>query len=293
MNDFLKYEDVLREELMDNYNKWGITRYYFMDDTFNDETEKLEMMLRVTRSLPFKINFWCYLRLDLLAVHTEQISMLKEMGLAQCYFGLETFNPKSAKSIGKGMSAVKLKEALKKCKDVWGDAVNIQSGFMVGLPYETEKSVADTAEYLRRSDCPIDIAWIFPLSVVGEFSLSEYMNKSEFDKNHLKYGYYFPNPERAWEWSKDDDTDIDNFNTAGTIACKYDSTVPKKIYKGDLYKASLNHPILKDRTATLAMTDDEYQQLLDSIDQTSLFYNTVIEQYFKPLLSKLRADANV
>lgn len=288
MNDYLKYEHVIREELLENYNRWGVTQYYFMDDTFNDETAKLEMMLRVTRSLPFKINFWCYLRLDLLAVHPEQIPMLKEMGLSQCYFGLETFNPKSSRAIGKGMSAEKRKDALIRCKECWGDTVSIQSGFMVGLPHETEKSVAETAEYLRSPNCPIDIAWIFPLSVVGEHPLSKYMYKSEFDRNHSKYGYYFINPERPWEWYKDDDTDINSFATAGEIASKYDVTVSKKIYKGDFYKASLDHPMLSNRQLTQAMTDNEYLMLLESIDQTELYYKTVMEQYFNPLIKKLK-----
>ena len=289
MHDYLKYEHILREELLENYNKWGVTRYYFMDDTFNDETEKLEMMLRVTHSLPFKISFWCYLRIDLLAKHPEQIPMLKELGLAQCYFGIETFYPKTSKAIGKGMSAEKRKQALKLCKEIWGEQVNIQAGFMVGLPYESSDSIKETALYLSREDCPIDIAWIFPLSIAGDHPMSEYMYKSEFDKNYSKYGYYFPDKDKFWEWYKKDDTDIDSYETADNVARENNSLVKNKLYKGDFYKASLNHPILSNREVTLQMSDDEYNTLIKSINQSDLYYTTVMEQYFKPLLDKLNS----
>jgi len=291
VNDFLKYENIIREELLENYNKWGITRYYFMDDTFNDETEKLEMMLRVTRSLPFKISFWCYLRLDLLAIHPEQIPMLKELGLAQCYFGIETFHPEASKAIGKGMNPEKRKKALRMCKDIWGDSVNIQSGFMVGLPFEGSDSIRETALYLADPNCPIDIPWIFPLTVVGgDHHISKYMYKSEFDKNYAKYGYYYPNKERFWEWYKKDNTDIDNFETADTVARENDNLVKsrRKLYKGDFYKASLLHPILSNRELTLKMTDAEYENLIKSINFSELFYQTVMNDYFNPLIKKLK-----
>lgn len=287
-NDYLKYEHVLREELLENYNKWGVTRYYIMDDTFNDSTEKLQMFLNVTNSLPFKISFWCYLRLDLLAVHLEQIQMLKDMGMAQCYFGLETFHTQASKAIGKGMSAQRRKDTLKLCKDIWGDSVNIQSGFMVGLPHESSDSVKETTDYLIEKDCPIDIAWVFPLSIAGDHELTRYVYKSELDRNYEKYGYYFPNSEKFWEWYKDDDTDIDSFETAERVSNENAARIKNKPYRGNFYKASLNHPILSNRELTLSMTDEQYEDLLNSIDLSDLFYKTVIEDYFNPLLSFLK-----
>lgn len=293
VSDYLKYEQVLREELLDNYNRWGTTRYYIMDDTFNDSVEKLQMVLNVTRSLPFKINFWCYLRLDLLAAHNEMIPMLKEMGIAQCYFGIETFNKEAGKSIGKAMSADRLKETLVKCRDCWGELVSIQAGFIVGLPYESSDSIAKTAEYLRSENCPIDIAWVFPLNIANSKNpITNHMYLSEFDKNYEAHGYKFFGPGNIMNWSKDDETDIDSSSTAEVVAARYDNTISKKLYRGDFYRASLDHPILSNRDLTLQMSDEEYQNLLNSIDQTSLYFNTVLNQYFTPLLKKLK-EVNV
>lgn len=294
LEDYLKFQDVLREELIDNYNKWGTTQYYIMDDTFNDSTEKLLGVKEVFDSLPFKIKFWCYARLDLLAVHPEQISLLKEMGLEQTYMGIETFHAKASKAVGKGMSAEKRKQALTKCKEIWGDDVHIQAGFMVGLPHEPESSIAETAAYLRDPDCPVQEAWIFPLNLFdGQFDhiKVKYIYQSEFDSNYSKYGYYFdPIVQEidATKWRKKDDSDITSSEQAAVVAGRWDSTVPKRTYTADFYKSSLNHPVLCDREVTRKMTHKEYDKFIDSLDLEQIYFQTVMEQYFTPLLKKLK-----
>jgi hypothetical protein len=288
MEDYLKYSETLKKELLENYERWGTTQYYFMDDTFNDTTEKLLSFLDVVNSLPFKISFWCYLRLDVLAVHPEQIQILKDLGLGQCYMGLETFHPKASKAIGKGMSASRRKETLKLCKEVWGPDVSIQAGFMVGLPHESSDSIYETAKYLSDPECPITQGWVFSLSIVGNHNLSKYVYKSEFDTNHEKYGYKIPNPDRFWEWYKEDETDITSWKVAEEVSTNAHKIIVNKVYKGDFYKASLNHPVLSNRKLTMSMTDKEYKDLIDSVDQLKLYTDTVMQDYFNPLIEKLK-----
>jgi len=294
IDDYLKFQEVLREELIDNYTKWGTKQYYIMDDTFNDSTEKLLKVKEVLDSLPFKITFWCYLRLDLLAKHPEQIPMLKNMGLNQTYMGIETFHPEAGKVIGKGMSSEKRKAALSICKEVWGDDVHIQAGFMVGLPYEPEESIMKTAEYLRDPECPVHQAWIFPINIFNsryEETMTKWFYKSEFDKNFDSYGYFFDfssTMESAIKWRKNDGTNINDIDEASVVAGRWDKTVPKKIYTADFYKSSLNHPILKDRELTRKMSPGEYETLIDSLNLENIYYETVKQEYFDPLLSKLK-----
>jgi radical SAM superfamily enzyme len=294
MDDYLKFQEVLKEELMDNYTRWGTTQYYIMDDTFNDSTEKLLQVKEVLDSLPFKITFWCYLRLDLLAKHPEQIPLLKEMGINQTYFGIETFHPAASKAVGKGMSAEKRKAALDMCKEVWGDDVHIQSGFMVGLPHEPEESIAETAAYLRNPDCPIHEAWIFPLNMFNgkyEDPRSKWIYQSEFDKNFDKHGYYFDKAVSVIDhtrWRKTDNSGITSSEEATRIAGKWDTTVPKRKFTADFYKASLNHPVLSNRELTRSMSYKEYEDFINSLDLSQLYFETVMEQYFAPLLAKLK-----
>jgi radical SAM superfamily enzyme YgiQ (UPF0313 family) len=297
IDDYLKFPEVLKAELMENYQRWGTTQYYIMDDTFNDSTEKLIMVKEVLDSLPFKIKFWCYLRIDLIAQHPEQISLLKEMGLNQTYFGIETFHPKASKVIGKGMDGNKRKAALALCKEIWGDDVHIQAGFMVGLPYESEESIIETAAYLRDPSCPINEAWMFPVNMFnGEhpdsLGRNNWIYKSDFDNNYSKYGYYFDPPiiplDTRWK-KQEDGSGIVNSEQAAQIAGKWDKTIPKRIYTGDFYKSSLDHPVLSNREFTKKMTQDEYEKFISSLDLEDVFYKTVMSQYFQPLIQKLQS----
>jgi hypothetical protein len=94
--------------------------------------------------------------------------------------------------------------------------------------------------------------------------------------------------ERAIKWRKNDGTNINDIDEASVVAGRWDKTVPKKIYTADFYKSSLNHPILKDRELTRKMSPSEYEKLIDSLNLENIYYETVKQEYFDPLLSKLK-----
>lgn len=288
INSYLKNADVLRDELMNNYEKHGTTRYFIIDDTFNDSVYKIKYFLDVVKSLPFKIYYWCYLRLDLLTAFPEMISMLHESGMIQCYFGIETFNHAAGKAVGKGGNPQKLKETLYKCKEIWKDDVNIQAGFIVGLPHEDSASVMKTAEWLAQDDCPIDIKWVFPLNIGGPSEVMKYTYTSEFDRNYANYGYSFPNPKEFWKWHKNDETDINSSEKAEEVSLEAEKNIKNKLFTRDLNWASFSHPILSDIEKTAKMTEKEYREILDTIDKPTLYKKSIQEDYFKPLLNKLK-----
>jgi radical SAM superfamily enzyme YgiQ (UPF0313 family) len=286
--DYLKYPEVIKNELIENYERWGTTKYFIVDDTFNDSTEKMQMFADISQSLPFELKFWCYLRADLLTAHPEQIQLLKDAGIQETYFGLETFNSKTAKFIGKGMAKEKIIDTLYKCKEVWGDRSYIAAGVIVGLPYESTDTIIEAVDFFNRKDCPVDLANTFPLSIIGNHDLLKYMYMSEIDRNYSKYGYYFPNPnENYFSWRKNDDTDIHSYEQAENISKELNSTLTNKPYRGDFYVSSFNDVRLKDREKNLDLTDQEYQDLIRSINFTELFRETVIRDYFNPLILKL------
>jgi hypothetical protein len=286
--DYLKHPEVLRRELINNYERWGTTKYFIVDDTFNDSTEKMQMFTDISQSLPFELKFWCYLRADLLAAHPEQIQLLKDAGIQETYFGIETFNPKTAKFIGKGMASDKIVDTMYKCKEVWGDRSYIAAGIIIGLPYETQASIQTAVDFFQREDCPVDLANTFPLSIIGNHDLVKYMYMSEIDRNYSKYGYYFPNPEdNYYKWRKDDDTDINSYEQAEELAQAFNPTLPHKPYRGCFYTSSFSDARISDREKNLDLTDDEYQSLVKSINFTELFYETVKRDYLNPLISKL------
>jgi len=292
VNDYLKYPSKIRDELLENYERWGTTKYFIVDDTFNDSTEKLEMMTKVMSDLPFKIKFWCYSRIDLLATHPEQMMLMKELGVAETFFGLETFNDQSSKTIGKGMPSSRRKDTLYKAKEIWGDRVWMEGGFMIGLPYETQASWRATVDWLKQTDCPLDISTVYPLNIVKKSDRNQWFPTSWFDNNYENFGYTFPHNgvEGMLAWEKYDGSDINTFFQAQAIA---DATTKElkpfqRDRRGDFYASSFNHPILKDRERTISMSIQEYKTVVDSIDFDQLFFNSVNAEYFDLLLSKLK-----
>jgi len=198
--DYLKDPAILRNELIKNYEKYKINKYIISDDTFNDSTEKLKILHKIFKSLPFRLYFACYLRLDLLNAHREQIDLLLDMGLTGANFGIESFHPKAAQTIGKGSVFKNAKELLHELKTVhWKDRVKIQVGLIAGLPYDTPESLYETKKWVLDKNNLIDRVNCSVL-MVPDPSRDQFPWKSEFQLQAAKYGFYWPNPKNLYQW---------------------------------------------------------------------------------------------
>lgn len=205
--DYIRNPELIKEELSENYEKFGTTNYMFTDDTFNDSTYKLEKIHKVVTELPFKINFTTYLRLDLLHSHPEQIPLLKEMGLRSAFFGIESMNEKTAKAVGKGLKIEKVKDTLLKLKnDHFKENFSMLCSFIIGLPYEDLESVHKTFSWTQDND--INTIWM-PL-----FIRRDTRYKSDIDVNYEKYGYRV-DASNYWE------NEYTNFDEARLLAAEF------------------------------------------------------------------------
>jgi radical SAM superfamily enzyme YgiQ (UPF0313 family) len=222
---YCKTEETLYNELLKNYNDWGITQYNIADDTFNDDIEKLELMVRVTKRLPFKPKFFAYIRVDLIATHPIQIDLLKELGLVRCYIGIESFHPIASKVGGKGMSGDRRKETLYRMNKAWGNNVSIDAGYIVGLPGEPVDYLKEQIDWFTREDCPINhIISFIPLLITPSWSV-KFMPTSKIDKDPEKFGYQIPDKTNPNHWVKTDGTDITNYEQASNLAKEFTKQV--------------------------------------------------------------------
>jgi len=191
--EFNRAPDLVAADLVDAYNKFGSTGFMFCDDTYNDSVDKVERLHKEFVKLPFELSFSTYARADMLVSKPHTASLLYESGMRSVFFGIETLNHESGKSIGKGMDPERLKNGLYEIKDLpgWKDIVT-SSGIIVGLPFETEDSIRATFDWLLQDDCPLDsfsptALHIGPNSAIG--------------KNMERYGYrYDENGEWYSEW---------------------------------------------------------------------------------------------
>jgi radical SAM superfamily enzyme YgiQ (UPF0313 family) len=184
-NGYIKDAVTLREEFLRNFNEYGITHYIFMDDTFNDSSEKLTSVANIVRNLPFQMYVTCYLRIDLLRAHPEQYQILRDIGLSSCQFGIESLNHESLKCIGKGLHPDKVVNELYKFKDEFPE-VTTQGSFICGLPYETKESITETANLIMQESFPLDFPTMTPLGISNVINENE-LWFSEFSREAGKY----------------------------------------------------------------------------------------------------------
>lgn len=175
--DFVKTPDIIRQELIQNYDRFGTTGYMFSDDTYNDSPEKVETLWKMYQTLPFNIEFSSYARLDLILAHPETLPMLVESGLKSVFFGIETFHPENGKLIGKGMDPEKIKKGLIDIKKQYPELL-VSISFIAGLPYDTPESLQETLDWLEEDH--VD-SYSFQVLHLGD--------KSDLARNKEKYGY--------------------------------------------------------------------------------------------------------
>jgi len=166
IDEGIKPIETIKKELLDNYERFGTTRYMVVDLTFNETPERTKAYCNVFKSMPFKMEYSAVARLDMLYRHPWMVDEMLEAGAKAIWFGIESFNPKALSSMKKlTVDPDKLKEFTYVLKEKWGDEVVFGSLFIVGLPGEREDSLQETVEWLTDENCPLDGAAFYPLSI--------------------------------------------------------------------------------------------------------------------------------
>jgi radical SAM superfamily enzyme YgiQ (UPF0313 family) len=189
--DYSRSQVDFEQEMKYNYDEWGITDYYVADETFNDSTEKIRKFADVADQLSFNPYFNGFIRGDLLVTHKDSWPELVRLGFGAQYYGIESFNHKSAKVIGKGMRAEKIQAGLLEYKNYMKDKLFFRGviSLIVGLPHETAETMQQSENWLRANwtdqaiiASPLDVG-----SISDDYHLGQ-TNVSEFRKNLEKYG---------------------------------------------------------------------------------------------------------
>lgn len=146
--EYTKASELIRRELLENYERWGTTDYYVADETINDSMEKVQMLVDSVKGLPFRPRFGGFMRLDLIWRHPEMAELLLEWGVETCSFGIETVNDRSGRAVGKGLGRDRIESTLAQIKSVWGDRVFVNASFILGLKHDNEETALELDQWL-------------------------------------------------------------------------------------------------------------------------------------------------
>jgi len=177
---------LIEEEIRYNFDMFQTTHYLFLDDTVNEDLEKIQALTIINNKMQYQLNWNGYLRADLIWSNKGSDQILLESGLQSCFFGIESFHPKASSVIGKGWSGKHAKDFLPQLYEIlWHKDVSIWNNFIVGLPYETEQDIDQSVDWCLNNTFGMNRFVGLNLYTNKEFSGTQ----SEFTKNYTLYGY--------------------------------------------------------------------------------------------------------
>jgi len=189
-HDYTRSMDCVRDELVNNYERYGVINYYLLDDTFNDTVIKVEAFANMIASLPFKMRWVGYLRIDLLHRFPETIAMVKESGLKAALFGIESFGKEAALAVGKGFSASHAQEFLPELiHGHWNDEIAAHISMIAGLPGDTKESLNASIDWFHANRI---YCWDFKPLWINQHQ-GQKIFSSVFSREAPAYGYEWPN----------------------------------------------------------------------------------------------------
>jgi radical SAM superfamily enzyme YgiQ (UPF0313 family) len=217
----IKDKDVLRKELIYNYEKFGVTGYHFTDDTINDSMKKIDDLHEVITNLPFDIEWVSYARPDMFHKYPQMLDRMLEMGCRGMFLGVETLNHTAAKIAGKGLHPDKIKGILEWIRATAGEDIFMLTSFIIGLVGETEESLMDTVGWLKEQRV-IDKAQYELLFVTD----SGGRTKNDFSDNKDKFGIREIRWDPEYYWRHD----TMDLTQAKEIALKWEQTMSNHPY---------------------------------------------------------------
>ena len=173
---YIRDMSLVENEIARNKDLYGTTNYVLLDDTCNEDSDKILALAKINNRLNNSITWSGFLRLDLIWSHNNHQELL-DSGLDQGYFGLESFHPAASRKIGKGWHGKHAKDYLPKlATTLWNNTVGIEASFISGLPGEPVESLRETVKWVEDHNY-----------VRAYFRSLRILRDSEFGKNPEKY----------------------------------------------------------------------------------------------------------
>jgi len=129
-------------------NENNIYEIMFIDPTFGANKKYTFELLNAIIKEKIKIGYSIECRINL--IDEEFVNLLHKTGCHSITFGLESGNDEILKNIGKGFTVNDIKQAFQLCHKY---KIKPTGHFIIGLPGETKKTVANTIKLAKEIDC--------------------------------------------------------------------------------------------------------------------------------------------
>ena len=122
----------------------GVREIHFLDDVITANKKFVRAFCDLLKKEPYKLRLQVAngLRADM--VNEEILVALRDVGLSNVGFGVESGNERVLKIIKKGISKDQVRKAVKTAKSI---GLETWAFFLFGLPGDTEESIRDTVDF--------------------------------------------------------------------------------------------------------------------------------------------------
>ncbi len=175
------------DEIEECVKKYNIKNFYFRADTF---TWNKEWMIEVCKEIiKRKLNInWCS-NSRVNTLDEERIKWMKKSGCWMLGLGIESGNREILKKMKKGITLEQTEKAVRLCKKY---KIKIFAFFVIGYPYDDEKTINDTIKFAKKLNCDFtefNTCYPYPGTEVYEIGLNKlFKEKDLFEKNQYEAG---------------------------------------------------------------------------------------------------------
>ncbi|MFZ5427689.1 MAG: B12-binding domain-containing radical SAM protein [Thermodesulfobacteriota bacterium] len=135
---------------------WGLDELFFDDDTFGVTPAHLKNLCEALIQHAPGIRWACEIHAQL--VTPGSVDLMKRAGCFAAFVGVESGNDGILKLMGKNITTARARQA---CSLLKSSGIKVHPFFMVGLPWDTEETMADTFRLMREIDADLLIYSIF------------------------------------------------------------------------------------------------------------------------------------
>jgi anaerobic magnesium-protoporphyrin IX monomethyl ester cyclase len=136
------------DELKECAGKHGIKDFFFRADTFTLDKNYVKDLCKEIKKNDLDIAWVANSRTDV--ADAEMLNIMRAAGCWLMAFGVESGNDDIQKKIKKGADSAQARNSIKLCRQT---GIKTLGFFMIGFPWDTDETLADTYNLMRELDC--------------------------------------------------------------------------------------------------------------------------------------------
>lgn len=148
------------EEIKLCIEEFGYSSFYFIDDLFTFNLERVESLTSLMIKENLDIRWQCLARVN--NATQKMFRQMKDAGCYKVHFGIESGNQQILNKVKKGITLEQIRNAVYYCKET---DIKTKGYFMLGMPEDTVETMQDTLNFaneLKLDDVMFSVTTPFP-----------------------------------------------------------------------------------------------------------------------------------